>query len=781
MEIIMTKRLLLFISFFTIFQQTLTALDGTRALWVTRWDYESIGDIERIMQTASDLGFNTVLFQVRGNGTVTYQSEIEVQSEKFRLKGWDPLQIAIESAHALDVQLHAWVNVFPGWSGDSLPTHEEQLYLLHPGWFMLDIFRQPRRLDNGYLFLTPTHPHVREYLKQLCSELYTQYDIDGLHFDYIRFPASVYSYDQVSVALFKRAYGVDPQKKPIAWRLWRINSITEFVDEVYRDVKFQKPRLIVSAAVISDRFRARNTYFQDGTDWLARGIIDALYPMLYSDLDAVFQRELEDYVLNSHGRHIYPGIHVKKDGIARKLGIIDELDVPGLGIFSYKDLMENSIIKDAFKSAVDTLWAANATPARMPWKVFTKDNVGPTFSQIQTIPSPLTPFTPFKIAAKINDPSGVYDDLTGEDGQGIYTEYGTEWPPGEAAPVTLSKIDKTEDWYITDEQLPGLAAGAILYARLYAHDNYHEGLNRPRRNRGESNVEQIPVVNPQSSFSYKGNIGPMLWRPGILAVDAKHQIWVTTDKNGPVIVFDSTGKELDFSPIRFGMNGDYESIAVTGVVGFAQDAYDNRLIACNTNPPTIFRYNIQDGEALPGTHINFDSGKPDTIRALSTDSLGNMYILQKNTARWFILTATGDFMTGMPYGNQQKAASDIAVLHNGAVVLVTDRTANVVQRWHGATESDQSQYWRAEDFLDSASGLGDICVSHDDHFYLCNSRYDYIAKYNRVGDIVEHIVGKNLNLFSPKAMAFSPDYKKLYVTQVVGDGPDKVKVWQKNQ
>ena len=78
----------------------LCAAEFTRALWVTRWDYNTLQDIDAIMKNASDLGFNTVLFQVRGKGTVTFPSKIELQSEQFRDSDLDVLSEAIDSAHA---------------------------------------------------------------------------------------------------------------------------------------------------------------------------------------------------------------------------------------------------------------------------------------------------------------------------------------------------------------------------------------------------------------------------------------------------------------------------------------------------------------------------------------------------------------------------------------------------------------------------------------------------------------------------------------------------------
>lgn len=48
-----------------------------RALWVTRWDYSSPGDVTAIFSNARTIGFNTVFFQVRGEATAFYRSTFE--------------------------------------------------------------------------------------------------------------------------------------------------------------------------------------------------------------------------------------------------------------------------------------------------------------------------------------------------------------------------------------------------------------------------------------------------------------------------------------------------------------------------------------------------------------------------------------------------------------------------------------------------------------------------------------------------------------------------------
>ncbi|HOE96195.1 MAG TPA: hypothetical protein PK847_06365, partial [Candidatus Sumerlaeota bacterium] len=48
-----------------------------RILWVTRWDYRTPEDVRQICYNAAAGRFTDILFQVRGEGTVFYKSDLE--------------------------------------------------------------------------------------------------------------------------------------------------------------------------------------------------------------------------------------------------------------------------------------------------------------------------------------------------------------------------------------------------------------------------------------------------------------------------------------------------------------------------------------------------------------------------------------------------------------------------------------------------------------------------------------------------------------------------------
>eukprot|EP00741_Cyanophora_paradoxa_P012306 tig00000169_g11892.t1 len=274
---------------------------GIRAVWVTRFDYRTKEDVQRIIQNCADAGFNTVHFQVRGDGTAWYRSSVEPWAEQLGPNpSFDPLQEAIRAAHDRGMELHAWVNVMPGWRGTSPPRDPEQLYNKHPEWFWYDQNgkRQPLT-KNFYVSVNPCLPEVRQYLVNVCREIVQQYEVDGLHMDYVRFPneesvpwgsKTDYPRDARTVNLFRKETGKTPEADTEAWTKWRSDCITSLVRDVRRMVDEEKPKVVLSCAVCAEPDYSRKRFFQDAQRWREECLVDHVYPMNYTQSLETFNK-----------------------------------------------------------------------------------------------------------------------------------------------------------------------------------------------------------------------------------------------------------------------------------------------------------------------------------------------------------------------------------------------------------------------------------------------------------------------------------------------------------
>jgi len=353
-----------------------------RGLWVVRTTLTTPERISTLVEDAASAGFNTLLVQVRGRGDAYYDARWEPRARALAEEpGFDPLALVIREAHARGMAVHAWVNTHLVWSGGERPEDPTHLVNTHPEWlavprelaealFDLDP-SDPRFTDAllGYaaehrggvegLFTSPSDPGVRRHVHDVWMDLAGRYDLDGIHFDYIRFPSASFDYARGALDRFRAwmasripaarraeldaAYRSDPfaytDALPGQWDDFRRAQITELVAAIHDDVKALRPRLVISAAVFADEADAYDNRFQDWPTWLRRGLVDVVAPMAYTTEDDRFTNEVRTASVAAGGRErLWAGIGAwvnGYDGTLAKIDIARRLGAGGVILFSY--------------------------------------------------------------------------------------------------------------------------------------------------------------------------------------------------------------------------------------------------------------------------------------------------------------------------------------------------------------------------------------------------------------------------------------------------------------
>ncbi len=379
-----------------------------RALWVTRWDYKTPADVRKIMKNCEAMRFNVVLFQVRGSGTVFYPSEIEPWAWELTSEGpettgedpgWDPLKVAVKEAHRRKIELHAYVNVYPAWRSQKFPPRDSgQLWWEHPDWFMCDaagnrMIPRDAELDENvsrdwYSFLSPGVPAVNEHLADLFEELVKNYDVDGLHYDYIRYPREIrevaagyeeraeklgnWSYDPVSLARFSKETGVAaPDLDLDAWIKWRAAQITDLTRMVSERVRKHNPDIIISAAVMADPEDAYRTKMQDYVTWMEKGYLDAAITMNYTGDNAKFEARCKALLERRPDKGwVVPGMSLggKAETIEAQVEITKALKTDGFAGFAYSHLFDRDNGHKAKPMAKEMVQRVMDGKVKTPWK-----------------------------------------------------------------------------------------------------------------------------------------------------------------------------------------------------------------------------------------------------------------------------------------------------------------------------------------------------------------------------------------------------------------------------
>ena len=357
-----------------------------RALWVTRWDFDSPETVETILEQAELYGFNAVMFQVRGMADAYYDSAYEPWAKGLsgtlgEDPGWDPLQVAVEEAHARGLELHAWINTFNAWVGTTPPPESDPPHILHahPEWRQVDGSGNPMEWNNSSTWVSPGIPEVREHVISVAIDIVGNYEVDGLHFDYIRYAGPDYSHDQWS----EQAFGAARAQTPgLTWEDFQRDTLTAFMQDAYVAIVQEKPEVKVSAAVwgiYQEVFGWGGTsegyydYYQDSHRWLEVGALDAICPMVYWPLTEPkggwtdFATLADHHLAAAAGRHVYMGIKADYGDFAEiegEISYLRQMDGPGWVIFAYSTLISHGY----GELLAELITAEPATTPPMPWK-----------------------------------------------------------------------------------------------------------------------------------------------------------------------------------------------------------------------------------------------------------------------------------------------------------------------------------------------------------------------------------------------------------------------------
>jgi hypothetical protein len=272
--------------------------------------------------------------------------------------GWDPLDFLIREAHTRGMGVHAWFNVCRVWSkGEPPPSTPLHVVRAHPEWV--------QRFGDD-LWIDPGIPEAREYTIRVMEDLVRQYPIDGIHFDYIRYPDRGFRDD----ATWRRM-GAGGSRDD-----WRRGNINALVRDAYKRLTAIRSSLQVGSAPIgiyrnlprARGWEGRNAIFQDSRRWLQEGYHDYVVPQIYwgltrrgSRID--FEALVQDWKTNSSGRHVYAGIAAYKEDIHpwlhEHIDACREMGADGAVFFRYEHIRGN-----AFRGRFDDL----RLPPAMTWR-----------------------------------------------------------------------------------------------------------------------------------------------------------------------------------------------------------------------------------------------------------------------------------------------------------------------------------------------------------------------------------------------------------------------------
>ena len=353
-----------------------------------------------ILDKTKSLNMNAVVFQVRPMADALYPSELEPWSEYLTGRGgtppepfWDPLQFAVDEAHARGLEIHAWFNPYRARHPSAkTPSPADHMVQARP-----DLAKK----YGTHYWLNPTNPEVQAHSLAVILDVVKRYDVDGVHMDDYFYPykekdeaGNLLDFpDNDTWTAYTEAGG------KLSRDDWRRDAVNQFVKKLYTSVKAAKPWVKVGISPFGiwkpghppgiAGFNQYEGLYADAKLWLNEGWVDYFVPQLYWPIaqeKQSFPKLLDWWVgENAKSRHLWPGLYTSRvTGEAKgwpAKEVVDQIEVtrrtPGsTGVihFSMKALVNNpGGVADAVKSAYAepalvpaTPWLAQGDPPAAP-------------------------------------------------------------------------------------------------------------------------------------------------------------------------------------------------------------------------------------------------------------------------------------------------------------------------------------------------------------------------------------------------------------------------------
>ena len=217
-----------------------------RSAWVaTVWalDWPTTGasaetqmaELDRMLDSLANNNFNAVNFQVRSMCDAMYKSSYEPWSSyltgtRGKDPGFDPLGYVVDGCHKRGMECHAWVNPYRFSTGANWDTELDQ-ELKNSGHLLSH--------NNGQTtttILDPAQQWTIDRIVNVCREIITNYDVDGILYDDYFYPSGIPTNSSAGDYSEWKNSGTK-----LSFGDWRRDNVNRMVKAVYDMIQTVKP------------------------------------------------------------------------------------------------------------------------------------------------------------------------------------------------------------------------------------------------------------------------------------------------------------------------------------------------------------------------------------------------------------------------------------------------------------------------------------------------------------------------------------------------------------
>lgn len=287
-------------------------------------------------------GFTAIMPNMLWGGATFYPSRVLPQAARAEERG-DQMAECLAACRKHGLQCHVWkVNWNLG--HEAPPAFVER---------MRAEGRLQRGLDGAEApWLCPSHPENLAMERESLLELVRNYAVDGIHFDYIRYPGADHCFCAPCRGRFEAATGRPVAKWPEEvrdkgarreeWIRWCQGNINALVRTTSEQARLARPGLAVSAAVFRNWEVDSRSVMQDWKLWCERGWLDFVCPMDYTTNHGVFDAWVRRQKQHAGRAGLLPGIGasasnstLEADAVVEQIEISRKHGAKGFILFNY--------------------------------------------------------------------------------------------------------------------------------------------------------------------------------------------------------------------------------------------------------------------------------------------------------------------------------------------------------------------------------------------------------------------------------------------------------------